>query len=71
MNVGQLRKLLEYVSDNTPILLPASDHSYLEADFTVATAVLDVRRKDWMEDFEYEEHSDSRGLSRRNAIIIS
>lgn len=71
MNVGQLKKLLERVADNTPILLPSSDHSYREADFTVTTAVFDVRRKDWSEDFEYEEHSDSRGLSRRNVIAIS
>lgn len=31
MNAGQLKKLLENVSDDTVILVPAPDHSYRES----------------------------------------
>lgn len=39
MNVGELRKVLEGVPDDLPILMPGHDHSYTPyCRFTVGTA---------------------------------
>lgn len=36
--VGQLKKLLESIDDNTILLVPGSDHSYLKAEADITTA---------------------------------
>jgi len=64
MNVGQLKKLLEGVPDDTVILVPAPDHSYREADPRPIEAVEPVeaqkgkRRRGWGEPTHYEWYGE-------------
>lgn len=41
LTVGQLRTLLENVADNTPVLIPSSDHSYRRCVAEVGEAGVD------------------------------
>ena len=49
MNVGQLKKALESVPDDTPVVSDAEDHSYREIWGASATTGL-LRGKHWTED---------------------
>ena len=37
--VGELRKLIEGVDDDVPLIVPASDHSYAIGDARLGTAI--------------------------------
>lgn len=50
MNAGQLKELLKDIPDNARILIPSSDHSYLEVDVEYATALYDSKTRQWTED---------------------
>lgn len=38
LSVGQLRQLLEGLADNTPVLIPSSDHSYRRCEGEIGEA---------------------------------
>lgn len=68
--VGQLKKLLQDVPDDTLVVVPASDHSYREVSASVTTAILDARYDHLSEDFGggYEpEHDDWK---RINVVLV-
>ena len=48
--VGHLKRLLADVLDDTPILVPAPDHSYESAVVRLRTALLYPRPPGWAED---------------------
>lgn len=56
MNVGQLKKIIEDLPPETPVLVPGEDHSYYSGHAWVGTAV----RQDgmWFEDYDTENNPD-------------
>jgi hypothetical protein len=42
LSVGKLRQLLEGLSDNTPVLVPSSDHSYRRCQGGIDEPRIDV-----------------------------
>lgn len=49
MRVGDLKRLLADLPDDTPLLRPAGDHGYREAAVSVGTALREGRGQ-WCED---------------------
>jgi hypothetical protein len=64
MNIGELRKRIEGMPDDAPVLLESGDHSYRECDFLVNTA---LRLKgygsgaEWTEDVFIPKSGDGIG----------
>ena len=46
---GKLKKLLENVSDDTPVLIPGNNHDYYDAYGEITTAL--KLKHEWTEDF--------------------
>ena len=66
MKALQLKKLLENVPDDTPILIPSIDHSYYEAHCRIETALYD-KKMGWT---EFYENPDKKWGVSLKAIII-
>lgn len=45
MNVGELKRILATVADDTLVVIPTRDHAYLEAVAGVFTAVREGKRR--------------------------
>lgn len=61
MNVGQLKKLIAELPDDTVILVSAPDHSYRECDLRPIEAAEPSekkRRRGWGESTHYEWYGD-------------
>lgn len=61
MNVGQLKKLLEGVSDDTVILVPSPDHSYRESDPQLIEAAQPddgKKRRGWGDSTHFEWYGE-------------
>ena len=69
MTAKELREILATVPDDTPILMPAPDHSYGETSAEVGTALLDEGV--WTEDYGEETTPESEYGKRLQVIIIN
>jgi hypothetical protein len=68
MTVGDLKKLIQDVPDNVPILVPGEDHSLREVDPQVGTALKESRYS-WTEDFG-EEYTPEATCGKRTVALI-
>ena len=48
-NVGDLKRILADLPDNTPVLVPSLDHSYREAEATAGHALYNREHDHWSE----------------------
>jgi len=69
MTVGELKKLIEKMPDDTPILVPGDDHSYRAATASNCTALLE-RRNQWTEDYGEEMTPEKEYGKRVKALIV-
>jgi hypothetical protein len=70
MNLGQFRLLTRGLPDDTPVLVPASDHSYRSPDAEVGTALHDQKSRTWTEDYGEETTPAAQFGARTKAVII-
>ena len=68
MNIGQLKRLIEALPDNTPVLHPTHDHSYNGCSANTTTAIYVANENYWSEDFDGQLNE---GEVRRNVLVIS
>jgi hypothetical protein len=68
-NAGSLRKLLNNVPDETPIVVPSADHGYLPSTCIVTTALHEERNK-WTEDHGEQVTPEAQYGKRVKVIVI-
>ena len=66
-NVGKLKELIKDLPDDTPILVPGSDHSYYQPDCSIAPAEYN-ERGDWFE--YYGDKYMSEGGKRVETTLV-
>lgn len=69
MNVGELKKTLENVPDDVPVLTSGRDHSYREVSALVGSALLEDGGT-WTEDYGEEMTPEADFGRRLQAVII-
>lgn len=69
VTVGDLRRLLENVPDDVPVLTPGPDHSYFGASARLSSALLEEGGT-WTEDYGEETTPEKVYGKRLQAIII-
>lgn len=69
MTVGQLKKLLADVPDDTPVLGPSSDHSYRPVVARIDSGMLD-KKWGWSEDFRDLNPPEMEQTSVRKRIVV-
>ena len=70
MNVGQLKKLIQNVSDDeVKILVPSSDHCYQSAGITVSTALFDKQSNLWTKDYG-ETMTPEKEYGKRLVVLV-
>lgn len=70
MNVGALRKLMEGLPDDAPVLTTGSDHSYRAVEAEATTALQDEQHGDWTEDYGEDVTSEKEFGKRRKVLIV-
>lgn len=69
MNVGQLKKWLENVPDDTILVVPADDHGYREVDIGLTTGLRD-HRHEWTQDHG-EDITPEKKYGKRFMIAVA
>lgn len=69
MTVGQLRKIIEKLPDDTRVLAPSADHSFHDVDASASTALYD-RRSGWTEDYGEDQTPEAEFGERRSVLVI-
>ena len=69
MNVGELKKIIADLPDDIPVLVPSADHSYLDVEIEVSTAIHSSSGfPEWSKD--YGEETKRIFDKRENVVII-
>lgn len=71
MNVGELKKFLKDISDDTQIMTPIYDHQFGTADVRCATALYNSRDREYIEDYGEEITSEKEYGKRIDIIVIT
>lgn len=71
MTVGQLKKLLEGVSDDTVILVPGDDHSYRESAPRLVEAAepIEKKRRGWGDPTHYEWYGSHSHFGEKVKVV--
>jgi hypothetical protein len=70
MNIKELKALIERLPDETPVLIPGSDHSYRSAS-AEATTALQERRNQWAEDYGEDTTPENAYGKRMRVVVVS
>ena len=70
LNAGELAALCAKVPADTPVLVPAPDHSYTEGEAVDMTALYLEREDVWTEDYAAAPKSGSAYGDRKRCIVI-
>lgn len=68
MNIGQLKKWLENVPDDTILVVPVGDHGYKEVDAGLTTGLRN-HENEWTEDFG-EDITPEKEYGKRLMIVV-
>ena len=69
MTVGDLRKAIDGLGDDVPVLVPGLDHSYRPARGRSGTAIFE-KEWGWSEDFGDMNPTEITEAMRKQALII-
>lgn len=68
--VGALRKALEKLPDDTPVITPGGDHSYYLTSGHATTALVN-RNGEWTEDYGEEDTPEAEFGKRVKVFVVA
>jgi len=74
MTIGQFRLLTKDADDDTPLLIPGSDHSYRDAEATKTTALREkygYNSYGWTEDYGEDMTPEAEYGKRTDVIVLT